>query len=565
MVVVAVGTALNKKLLGRLLDVVPSMDSSSTWGFYGTIWLYLGGIAGLFVLTEVLQVIHGYVVENTTTRIERDRITQLISHLLRVDLGVLGSERIGALHGRISRSVEGFVKFVQLAFRDLLPALFMAGFAWLVVCLSNWKIALLMLGVVPLAVVLVARQTMSQKGSRVRLLRSREALEATIVDQLDGIEYIRAANTDELEAARVAAMAERHRRQELKRHLAMSVFHCSKVLNEGLFLIGVIAYSIHLAQLGEITYGQVMEFAFQFLAIAEALRQAHRIVDDAYASSLCVADLFDLMSLPTDRCFGLVTLREPRHDPGKPIVLVENLRLDYRSPNGSTRCALNGISMSLQHGETVGVAGPSGAGNSSWLRVLMRLAHPSGGRVLIGGIALETLSRDSIAKLVGYVGQTPFIFPGSVADNIAYGVPNATPDAIQQAAKQACIHEEILALPGDYEFILGERGNNLSGGQRQRIALARIFLKNPPLLILDEGTSALDNINEHRVQQAVAAARAERTVIMVAHRLSTLRDADRIFVFEAGRIVEVGTYGDLVQHGGVFAKLVRSAGEVAVQ
>src|SRR5262249_14544040 len=148
-------------------------------------------------------------------------------------------------------------------------------------------------------------------------------------------------------------------------------------------------------------------------------------------------------------------------------------------------------------------------------------------------------------QLIGYVGQSPFVFAGTIAENIAYGTDNATPEDIQRAAEMACLHDEILAMPGGYDAPVSERGQNLSGGQRQRIALARVFLKNPPILILDEATSALDNISERHVQRALAAARADRTVLIVAHRLSTLLDADRVLVFDQGRIAEMGSYAEL--------------------
>jgi ATP-binding cassette subfamily B protein len=158
------------------------------------------------------------------------------------------------------------------------------------------------------------------------------------------------------------------------------------------------------------------------------------------------------------------------------------------------------------------------------------------------------------------VGQAPFIFSGTVADNIAYGCKNATEADVRRAAERAYSDDEIMAMPHGYESKVSERGANLSGGQRQRLALARVFLKNPPILILDEGTSALDNISERNVQLALAEARADRTVIMVAHRLSTLVDTDQIFIFDEGRIAEAGVFGELVLRDGVFAELVRSAG-----
>src|SRR5439155_8213375 len=215
------------------------------------------------------------------------------------------------------------------------------------------------------------------------------------------------------------------------------------------------------------------------------------------------------------------------------------------------------VSLAIRHGQTIGVAGRSGSGKSTWLRVLMRLTHPQAGQFVLGGVPLEWIPRERIGWLVGYVGQVPFVFSGTIRDNIVYGTEGALQEQIEEAARLANIHDEIVAMPNGYDSRVSERGQNLSGGQRQRLALARIFLKNPAILILDEGTSALDNISEKNVQAALARVCAERTVIMVAHRLSTLVVAEQIFVFENGRIVETGTFLDLVERGAVFAELLR--------
>jgi ATP-binding cassette subfamily B protein len=238
---------------------------------------------------------------------------------------------------------------------------------------------------------------------------------------------------------------------------------------------------------------------------------------------------------------------------------MRGLCVEYQLPDGQRMRALDDISLEIRRGETIGVAGRSGCGKSTWLRVMMRLTHPSAGSAYLGGVPLESVSRESIGNLVGYVGQNPFVFSGTIAQNIAYGLEWATREQIEQAARRACLHDEILEMPGEYDAIVSERGQNLSGGQRQRLALARIFLKNPPILILDEGTSALDNISERQVQRAITAARTDRTVILVAHRLSTLREAGRIFVFDDGRVVETGSFDELVERGGAFAELVHSA------
>jgi ATP-binding cassette subfamily B protein len=241
------------------------------------------------------------------------------------------------------------------------------------------------------------------------------------------------------------------------------------------------------------------------------------------------------------------------------LLEVQDLVVEYPTPDGEPRRILNGLTMKISQGQTIGIAGRSGSGKSTWLRCVLRLIHPASGEVLVGGVPIGVLSREDIGKSIGYVSQVPFVFSGTVAENIGYGCGKVTIEQIQDAARQAYIHDEILQMSNGYETALTERGGNLSGGQRQRIALARMFLKNPPILILDEGTSALDNISERKVRAAIDHARQSRTVIMVAHRLTTLNQTDCIFVFDQGKVVEQGSYDDLVENNGVFAELVRSA------
>jgi len=285
------------------------------------------------------------------------------------------------------------------------------------------------------------------------------------------------------------------------------------------------------------------------------LREVHRIIDETHESTLKVGDLLAMLSEPLDRSFTASNDELPALISGDLVVQARGLHLAYPGVNGAPKAGLCGVSLSIQCGETIGIAGPSGGGKSSLIRAVLRLAHPNSGELWIAGIPVQSVSRETIGKLVGYVGQTPFLFAGTVAENIAYGCGSVTDEAVQRAAHSAAIHDEILAMPGGYAAPVAERGQNLSGGQRQRIALARVFLRNPPILVLDEATSALDTLNERLVQQAIEAAKVNRTVIIVAHRLSTLRDTDRILVFAKGRIVETGTYDELIKHDGVFAQL----------
>lgn len=546
-------------LLGRFFDRVLKLGGAPAHELLRFAGWSLGLLAGAYAIKESLQLLRRWLVQTTASRIERDMTVKLLSHLLTVSLGALARDRVGALHGRISRCVEGFVKFLKISFTDFFPAVLTALFALGAGLMSEWRVGLVMACVVPVAVLITVFQVRSQKGIRIELMRAKEGLDGAVVELLGGIEYIRAANTHRTEAARLGAAAEARRKREIKHHMAMAWFDWMKSLNEGLFHVGIIGYAIILAARGEIELGRVVTFSFLFINIMRPLREVHRILDEAYESSMQVGVLLGMLKEPVDPSFSVVTLRPPKLDGSVPLLDCRDLVLEYTDAHGKPRRALDGVTLTIHHGQTVGVAGPSGSGKSTWLRAMLRLIHPTSGSVEVGGVPIEVLSREDIGKLIGYVSQTPFVFSGTIRENIAYENGAATPDQIEAAARKAHIHDDILAMPQGYDSVLAERGSNLSGGQRQRLALARMFLKNPPILILDEGTSALDNISERAVRAAINNARVNRTVIMVAHRLTSLNEADCIFVFDRGRVAEEGRYEELVRRNGVFAELVRSA------
>ncbi len=546
-------------LLGKLIDQVKAGTEQAMAAhlLYRVAILYLAFIAAAYLSREFLHVVRRFLVEDACTRLEKSLTVKLVAHLMRVDLTALTHEKVGALQGRISRSVIGSVRFLRLAMLDFLPP-FLTGLFALIAAVSKqpW-LALVMAGVIPVSLYLTVRQIVSQKDIRLRLLRSRESMEGSVVELLSGIDYVRVANTHAREVQRIAEVAENRRASEVRHHFQMSLFGCAKALNEGLFHILVLALAIYFAVHGTISFGDILTFSMLFLNVMAPLSEVHRGLDEGHECSLQVADLLDMLAEPEDRSFSLPAPQEPQLQDGRSLVVIENLRVEYPTAESQRRTALNGVSMTIRHGETIGVAGRSGCGKSTWLRVLMRLTHPCSGQVYLGDVPLAAISRETIGRLIGYVGQYPFLFAGTIAENIAYGLEDATPESLIWAAREAHIHDEIMAMPGGYHAEVAERGQNLSGGQRQRLALARIFLKNPPILVLDEGTSALDTISERHIQRAIDAARADRTVIMVAHRLTTLRTADRILVFDAGRIVETGTYADLLRKGGIFTELAK--------
>ena len=549
--------------LGRLIDDVQrgrqgGLDQAALSGVAA---LDLGLLAGAYLVREGLHVLRRYLVENTCTRLEKDITVRLVAHLMRVDLATLTHQRVGGLQGRIHRSAEGFIRFLRLAFLDFFPAVLTGALALATTAFRQPWLGLVMAGVIPVSLFLTVRQLLSQKDVRLSLLRSKEAMDGTVVELLSGLDYVRAADTHEREVDRLARSAEDRRATELRHHVQMSLFGGAKALNEAFFHLLVLGAAVYFALEGSISFGDVWTFSILFLNVMTPLSEIHRVLDEAHESGLHVGQLLKMLGQPVDRSFAPALTREPRLQLAAPAVLVRDLRVAYRTADGGRTEALDGVSLAIRHGETVGVAGRSGSGKSTWLKVLLRLVHPCSGWVWLGGVPLAAVAREAIGRLVGYVGQTPFLFAGTVAENIAYGNESAPPEEIERVARLAHIHHEILAMPGGYGAPVAERGQNLSGGQQQRIALARVFLKNPPLLVLDEGTSSLDALSERAVQQALDAARKDRTVILVAHRLSTLRHTDRIFVFEAGRVAEAGGYEELVRRGGLFSEFVRCSRE----
>jgi ATP-binding cassette subfamily B protein len=332
-------------------------------------------------------------------------------------------------------------------------------------------------------------------------------------------------------------------------------------LNEGLFHILVLGFATYLAIHQRISFGDVLTFSVLFLNVMAPMNEIHRVLDEGHEASLRVGDLLQMLHSPLDRAFSTPENRSLALQEGEPVIEVEDLLVQYITPDGITRTALDHLNLTIRHGESIGIAGRSGSGKSTWIKVLLRLMHPQSGRIVFGGKPLHDVSRQELAELVSYVGQNPFVFSGTIYDNIAYGNGEVSPTAVQRAAEMANLHNEIMLMPGGYQALVTERGQNLSGGQRQRLAIARLLLKRSPILILDEATIALDNISERRVQEALGIQEDGRTTIIIAHRLSTLKSCDRILVFEDGRITAVGSYDELVAQDGLFAELVRSADE----
>jgi len=545
-------------LVGRLVDGVHGgTGNTHRADFVANAVRYLSLIGGALVFREALNVARRYIVENSCARIERNLTVQLVKHLLRADLATLADYRVGALDTRISRSVEGVIRFLRLSFLDFFPALATGVFA---LSAAVWKkpiLGVVMAGVIPISVFLTLRQLSSQKGIRLKLMRFSEELDGMIVEQLGGVEYIRAAHTEGVEARRLDRTATRRRAIEVRHYFDMSLYGCAKALNEGVFHIVVLAFAVYYALRGAITVGDILTLSLLFVGVMAPLNEVHRVIDEGHESSLRINDFVHMLNEPMDASYTVRTPRHPRLEIGQPAIAVKHVVVDLVSPRGRPVRVLDDVSFEVKHGETIGIAGRSGSGKSTCAKVLLNLVHPSTGEVSIGGVPITDIPRAELAHLFGYVGQQPFVFAGTIEANIGYGPVRASDDDVRRVAAMASIHDEIVHMPRGYQARIAERGHNLSGGQCQRIALARTLVHAPPILIFDEATSALDTIGEKYVQRELEQKRADRTIVLIAHRLSTLRHADRILVFDDGHVAETGTFAELVSAGGLFVTAAR--------
>lgn len=532
-------------ILGRLVDQVVGANVFE----FSVAIPFLELIILTILFREILTVIRKYLIENTATQTEKKQTVAVINHLLHADIETIHGQQIGALHGRIFRSIQGLVRIIKLGFLDFLPVFFAALAALVIAFLQKPLIASVMILVIPTSLYIIIKQISSQKGIRVALLRGKEKIDGIVVEMLSGIETIRVANTADKELKKIEQVAEELRSKEIRHHIFMALFDSGKYLNEGFFYILVIALSILFSSQGVISKGDILVYSILFLSITGPLREIHRILDEAHESSIRVSDLYILLGLPADESFTKVNGGRVRKT--GLAIFIKNLSFSYPSRSGKI---LKDVDLEIRTGEKIGIVGPSGCGKSTLIKILLRLLHKYEGEISFFGKDLKNVSREEIAEKVAYVPQNTYIFSGTITENLIYGTPSRkiSQASLILAAKKAGIYDEIIRTLGGFDGVVTENGNNLSGGQKQRLAIARLILKSPELFIFDEATSALDNTNEAIIQRNIEQLFADKIMITIAHRLTTLKNVDRILVFDKGMVVQEGKFEELSKKPGLF-------------
>jgi len=504
-------------------------------------------VKGLALFAQTVQV--NALALRVTTDLQKDMARTLIE----ADLAVLSREPAGAFMSRIMNDLnlvrEAAVRLANNLVRDLLTVIVLIGaMVWL-----DWLMAVVVLAVYPLAMQPIIRIGARQRRASGNLQEHMEEVTSLLAETLQGARMVKAYQLEAAETARTRTAFD-----GLYSRLVGLLTGRAKIdpileVVGGLAVGGVVALAGWRVANGQLQVGDVIAFITTLILLVQPVRgigTLNAVTQEALAAAERVLTLLDRPRLVAD-VPGAADLGDVKGD-----VTFDSVGFAYDTAAEDGPPALAGVDFTARRGETVALVGPSGAGKSTVINLLPRFFDVTAGRISIDGTDIGLVTLDSLRRNVALVGQDAVLFDDTIAANIAFGRPDATHDEIVAAAKAAAAHDFITALDGGYEAQVGAMGNRLSGGQRQRISIARAMLKDAPILLLDEATAALDAESGQQVQAALARLQAGRTTLVVAHRLSTIRDADQILVMDGGGIVERGSHDELLAMKGLYARLV---------
>lgn len=536
-------------LFGHVIDALVSRAHQAAWN-YIALWAGFGllGIgAGVWVSLQSDRLAH---------RRRLAVITEFFEHAVGLPLSFHGEHHTGRLL-RIMHSGSASLFGIWLGFlRDHLATLLSILVMIPVALHMNWQLALLMTVLMLSFITFNTFAMRRTETAQQQVERLHQEIAERTGDVLSNAQVVQSFTRDEAEVADIRRLSQRVLAAQYPvlrgwAWLSVATRSASTLTIVGIFLLGAALNSR-----GEVSVGNIVTFSGFAMTLIGRLEQFAGFISGLFFQTPALRDFFAVLDTPSSLrdAPGAVELPAVRGE-----VVFEDVSFDY----SEARSALRHLSFRAAPGSTTALVGPTGAGKTTALSLLYRAYDPTAGRITIDGIDIRGARLHSLRRQIAVVFQDPGLLYRSIADNIRLGNPQASEDLVERTARAAEAHDFIIVKPDGYETLVAERGRSLSGGERQRLSIARAMLKDAPILILDEATSALDNATEARIQRALRTLTKGRTTFVIAHRLSTVRDADQILVLKDGRLVEQGRYEELVRLNGVFAELDRQGQFVA--
>lgn len=539
----AVGGTTLERGIGSILGPLLNGVSAGTQTFR-LVLLFIGAV----LIKNTAVYLSAYCSVLVQEGMVKDLRMRLYAHLLRLDLSVMQRTRGGQVAAALVSDADQVKVIVAAVLAALFQNLVMVLATLALMVSISVRLTLMVLALAPFLMVGVQSLVARLKRHAQAFTHERGELTATVTERVGAIKLIRASGAEGVEDAHFRAQAERYRKGIVRtQRFALLTSPVSELFGGAMIML--ILWAASNQAISGVSMNSAVTVAFVLIALRvmsplKAITQVPAQLAQAEASGARIFALLDIPAAENDPPGARQATFERDialdrvsfgYDPGAPVLI--------------------DVSLTVQKGEVVALVGPSGGGKTTLLELVPRFHDPELGTVRLDGVPLPELSRASLRSLIAVVSQDTVILHDTVRANIAYGRPSATDDEIRAAAVAANAHDFIIGLPDRYQTVLGERGTRLSGGQRQRIAIARALLRDAPILILDEATSALDTESERLVQEAVDRLVQDRTVLVIAHRLATVRDVDRIIVLEEGRVVDSGTHAQLLARGGLYRRL----------